>query len=459
MPDGTGQFTWRCASCGRTVPQSVTHCRCGAARPPSSPDPSPPEAVSEPPQRSTTGIVFGFGAALIAVIVVVSFLLRPRPTSVRSEQPNAFPSTSSAGQLQTSASTSSPEIVPAAPPAPPASFGPAASPPAIGEPERSREDVINAAMPAVVSIEGGTIRGTGFFVARDLVVTNQHVVAGSSSVTIRPPRGDPINAYVATVHPEIDLALVRVAGSNQPQPLLPLASVSDIRVGEEVIAIGSPRGFQATVTRGIVSALRNAGGIVYVQTDAAINPGNSGGPLINRKGQVIAVNTLKFSGAESLAFAIGADHVKDLMSGRVAPMAAARPPAGVGMLQVPERKTQFEVAQEQGALEFETAVQSLARRADQVDRYWQQYSAGCVAKTSGGGGLSREWFGYVGRSPSINSADPECRAWWAEVQRIVEQIRAGVQDAEERARRASVLPGTVRDVRTRYRLDWSGLDR
>lgn len=84
---------------------------------------------------------------------------------------------------------------------------------------------------------------------------------------------------------DFDLAIVHVDGVSAAQPVLPLGSVNDVRPGQEVIAIGLALGvFQNTVTRGIISAIRRAGAVVVLQTDAAINPGNSGGPLLNRSG-------------------------------------------------------------------------------------------------------------------------------------------------------------------------------
>ena len=92
--------------------------------------------------------------------------------------------------------------------------------------------------------------------------------------------------------------------------MLPLGQVASVRTGQEVIAIGSALGLQNTVTRGIVSARRQAGRVVLLQTDAAINRGNSGGPLLDRNGVVLGVTTLKMGGqAEGLGFAVAADHV------------------------------------------------------------------------------------------------------------------------------------------------------
>src|SRR6185369_13885138 len=101
------------------------------------------------------------------------------------------------------------------------------------------------------------------------------------------------NARVQTVSTGSDLALLQVYGANPNQPVLTMGSVAHARVGEEVIAVGSALGVLSnTVTRGIVSALRQVGQVTLIQTDAAINPGNSGGPLVDRSGLVIGINSM-----------------------------------------------------------------------------------------------------------------------------------------------------------------------
>src|SRR5207244_11629700 len=168
---------------------------------------------------------------------------------------------------------------------------------------------------------------TGFFISPDTILTNVHVVAGNVSVTIRRPDGATQPARVDATAPELDIAVVRVSNPDAAQATLPLGSAMRARAGQEVIALGTPLGLQNTVTRGIVSAVRQVGAVTLVQTDAAINPGNSGGPLLDRSGEVIGIPTkgMRSSVAQGLSFAVAIDHASALLSGR-RPAAASNTP-------------------------------------------------------------------------------------------------------------------------------------
>ena len=158
---------------------------------------------------------------------------------------------------------------------------------------------------------GGT--GSGFFISNDgYVVTNHHVVAGADVVIVRLSDRREFDATVIGSDERSDLALLKVDGDNFPS--LELGNSQDLRVGEWVLAIGSPFGLDYSVTAGIVSAKgrslptdRGENYVPFLQTDVAINPGNSGGPLFNLDGKVVGVNSQIFTrsgGSIGLSFSI-----------------------------------------------------------------------------------------------------------------------------------------------------------
>ena len=327
----------------------------------------------------------------------------------------------------------------------------------------SFEDIIGNASAAVVSIETASGRGSGFFVAPDLIITNAHVVEGNSSVTLRMSDGTTASARVLRSSPEVDIAIVRVNQPRLAQPTMSLGTVNGTRAGQEVIAIGSALGMlQNTVTRGIVSAVRNAGGVILIQTDAAINRGNSGGPLIDRGGKVIGITTLKMaSNSESLGFAVAIDHARPLLEGRPAELVA--PPAG-GPQSTPlsgafgSARSQTDLIRDDGAAQFERVMQAAARRADSLDDYWTRFRNACRATAAPNGG-DREWFGVWDRPPSFNTADAQCSRWLSDIAQLAGAVRTAMTSADETARTASVYPGVRRELRRKYKLDWDGWER
>jgi S1-C subfamily serine protease len=163
--------------------------------------------------------------------------------------------------------------------------------------------------------------GTGFiFDPRGYILTNEHVVHGASQVLIRYyGRKEPVKARVVQSDYRYDIAILK-ADIPVPDSVLRLGNSKNIKVGEWVVAIGSPLGLDHTVTVGIISAKERPleiGDREYpnlLQTDAAINRGNSGGPLINLKGQVVGMNTAVSQSSQGIGFAISADILKETVN-------------------------------------------------------------------------------------------------------------------------------------------------
>jgi len=175
-------------------------------------------------------------------------------------------------------------------------------------------NVVETVAPAVVSLTGRENdppgSGSGFLISPDgFAVTNSHVVGGRSKLRAETHDGDHLDANLVGDDPATDLAIMRLG--SRDLPFVALGDSAALRVGQLVIAMGSPLGLHSTVSTGVVSALGRSmrgrdGRLIesIVQHSAPINPGNSGGPLVNSRGQVVGVNTAIIAMAQGLGFAV-----------------------------------------------------------------------------------------------------------------------------------------------------------
>src|SRR5215813_12140372 len=224
--------------------------------------------------------------------------------------------------------------------------------------ERTAIELFERVSPSVVQIVGRgaevpTTRGeeaqeqsgTGFvWDQAGHIVTNDHVVEGTSTIAVRLASGEAVRASIVGVAPNYDLAVIRLSGVRNMPPPIAVGSSADLKVGQSAFAIGNPFGLDQSLTTGIISALNRrlptSGGREIsnvIQTDAAINPGNSGGPLLDSAGRLIGVNTAIYSPSGSnagIGFAIPVDVVNRIVpelirNGRV-------PTPGIGIVAASE---------------------------------------------------------------------------------------------------------------------------
>jgi HtrA serine peptidase 2 len=230
---------------------------------------------------------------------------------------------------------------------------------------RGLEAIANAvevSIPALVNIAavrkgpwGSVIQsaGSGFVIREDgLIATNAHVVQQSAALSVTLYDGRQYKAKVLSVDVATDLALILVDEPLEaPLPVMTFGRSSELRLGEVVVALGSPLNLSSSATMGIVSSLARGGAELglshaprteYVQTDAAINQGNSGGPLINLRGEVVGINSMKAAQGESIGFAIPSDTAVVVLAqlrdhGRV-----TRPFIGLRMAQINKTLARYE---------------------------------------------------------------------------------------------------------------------
>jgi hypothetical protein len=171
---------------------------------------------------------------------------------------------------------------------------------------------------------------------------------------------------------------------------------------------------------------------------------------------VIGVNSIGFSRAQGLAFAVAIDHAGSLLSGR--PVASARTPL-TALNQAMGAPSETDQRRAQGEQAYARVGEWAARNADQLDAFWNRYSATCVASATRSG--DRPWFAaYEPNGVRIHATSVyDCDGWLNSVRSNAEQIRAEMDKAAELARQSGVYPGVLRDLRRQLRLQWTGWDR
>jgi len=210
--------------------------------------------------------------------------------------------------------------------------------------------------------------GSGFIISEDgYIITNHHVIAGADEIIVRLSDRRELVAKVIGSDKRSDVALLKVEAKNLP--ILETGSSKNLKVGEWVVAIGSPFGFDHSVTAGIVSAkgrsLPSENYIPFIQTDVAINPGNSGGPLFNLKGEVVGINSQIYSrtgGFMGVSFAIPVDVAKRVVEQLKSKGKVSRGWLGVFIQEItPDLATSFGLKSPKGALIVEVMKEGPAK--------------------------------------------------------------------------------------------------
>jgi len=210
--------------------------------------------------------------------------------------------------------------------------------------------------------------GSGFVMNRDgYILTNNHVVEDADQIKVKLTNGREYDGKIVGRDPKTDLALIKIKGSSDLQPLN-LGNSDDLKVGSWVVAVGSPFGLEQTVTAGIVSAKGRVIGSGpydnFIQTDASINPGNSGGPLINMKGEVVGINTAIIASGQGIGFAIPINMAKEIAPQLQEKGHVTRGWLGVSIQEVtPGLAKSFNLKEKKGALVAQVISGSPAEKA------------------------------------------------------------------------------------------------
>ena len=434
------------------MPHTVDTCRCGASLPPAGTS----AVATQPPASKTPALIAALVGAVVLGAAGAWMVMRPAPSSATSTTDTAAASESAEPAAPADAGVSPAarawNASASAKEAPVAqSAGAPRDPKTPQAPEGSIEEMVDRVMPAVVLVETTAGRGSAFFVSADTLFTNVHVVQNDGYVTLRRMDGSTMSARVINRAPAYDVAILKVAQPSPSQPVIPMASSQALKPGQEIVVIGSALGtLQNSVSRGIVSGLRNSGGATLVQTDAAVNPGNSGGPMLDRTGAVVGITTMKYSDAEGLNFGVAIDHARDLLEGRLADLGTQ---SGLSNIQSQTRQSEADRQAVRGDQQFRAQVGELAKAAATVDGTWKQYRTQCYTSAIRGS-YDHEWFAILVPGAMPADAGTGCPAYYSAMESQIKQFRDLMREALTGARRANVIPGTIRDVLRTSRLDF-----
>ncbi len=329
----------------RTVPQPAWDPRTGAWVEPTAPTPP------KPPRRERAGlkagVIGGIAGAIVAAIVAVPVARMTAPDAPAVERQVA-------GRLPANEGGGSTIVDIAA---------------------RARPWVVNVAVEVAPTSAFGGGRGLGsgvIFRSDGHIITNAHVVEDASSIEVTLASGEKLDARVVAADPETDVAVIKVDRDNLPAAVT--GTVKDLRVGDIAVVIGSPLGFEQSVTAGIISAVgrtvERPGDesplVDMVQTDAPVTQGNSGGALVDGRGSVVGINTAIGAspevGAEGIAFATPIDVATAVARELISTGRATHPWLGVTGGDI-TREAAAEFGIEQGALMIEVVPNSPAARA------------------------------------------------------------------------------------------------
>lgn len=310
------------------------------------------------------------GLLLLAAAIVAGYWIGARPEAPPLPEPSLVPARATANTwVEQAVATPS-------------------TPARLSDDERNSVEVYRKAAPAVVNITTRTLEmdffygavpvqgtGSGFLINQDgIVVTNHHVVADARQIQVTLADRSSYEAEVVGSDPVTDLALLRIKAGGRALPTLPLGDSSRLQVGQKVLAIGNPFGFQGTLTTGVISAvgrtIRSQSGALLeevIQTDAAINRGNSGGPLLDSQGRVIGVNTLIISpsgGSVGIGFSVPVKTLKFVLDDLVRHGRVRRPWLGISAYELsPPVARALDLPVERGILVVEVERGGPAGRA------------------------------------------------------------------------------------------------